>query len=664
MRYLFLVLSILCCNLSMLGDNYSRTIHTMSEGSDYPYEDLKAWKVPGVVIKGGDAINDGFSIKADFTTPEAPCSKTILTIGAMVGTQFFKALSITQDSSNITLCRQVMLGSEVKEHRVEAWTKGLLKNATNYTLLLEMDETRCRYSIWETGDESGKKYEYEFYGLSNSCVKDILSQPGCVFSVAASIAVYKVQNLVITTLGHGIGVKLPEPKTDVVLGRMSNFNSHKYMTLFNGILSDHNFMVQHSLHQGGSCIWEMIPLYQASRTPLSYKVQLLNLSSNMYLSVNNCLIYNKTPVINVINSDCLTWTMNREMSKSGYFKLWDTATTTYAVVQDASVADNAPVVTWESAYTANSFWDFERVAFHSSIDTGYYLIINKNSNYEVSPALASYESQTVVQYPQFDLGNKVWYIQKDAFGLYTIQNVDSKKYLVVKNASLADNEEIIQWSSAGGGNSKWIIQKQPHTDYYTFQNVHSDKYMSVYMASKGSGVSLVQMGSGGDEKLWKLEKYDFSTPRQVSGLFKLKNIYTNLYLGVQEKSQLIEARLVSRKTVNDASGWWTLIKMEDGGYAIKNVGSQLYANVAGASIDENAIVIQYHMDKGTYKGNSLWTLIPDNLGVQNIYWIRNVHSGKFLFFDSIEYQDEIQAIQVSSDHNMMHRWFLEPAVME
>ena len=650
--------------LNTFGVNFSRTILPYSENNDFTYEGMKGWNISGLTILGGDAINDGFSIRVDFSTPETLCDAPIFSFGAMVGTTYYKALSITEVGSNLNLQRKVIIGSELKDHNVEAWTKDLIHQGTNYTFLLEMDETRCRYSIWETGQESSKKYEYEFYGLAKSCVKDILSQPNAIFSIAVSTTTYRVQKIYIETLGTGVGVQVPEPKTDVTFVRLKNQNSNKYMTLYNGAIADRNYMVQYPQTVGGSSVYKLVPVYLPSRTPLGYMAQLINLSSNMPTTINNCSIYNLTYVINTPSSDCQLWHMDREQVRSGYFKMRNLSTNTFAVVKDASLLDNMPIVTWESALTNNSFWAYERVSFHRSIETGTYMIKNKNSSKYVSPAQLSFESKTVVQFPQSDYGNMIWYIKKDDMGLYTIQNVDSKKYLVVQDASMAENANVIQDEGVGTGNTKWIISEQSHTGYYTIQNVHSDKYMQVYAASTASGANIVQKSTGGDEKSWDLVPATFPVTHNVSGIFKLKNIYTNLYLSVRGDSQSSSAQLESRKNVSSPSGWWTFVKMEDGGYAIKNVNSQCFINIAGASTVDNALAIQYHMNPGTYKGNSLWQLEPDHLGVQNIYWLRNAHSGKYLYFSGTEYQDGYPAIQVTSEHNLMHRWFLEPVVIE
>lgn len=223
---------------------------------------------------------------------------------------------------------------------------------------------------------------------------------------------------------------------------------------------------------------------------------------------------------------------------------------------------------------------------------------------------------------------------------------------------------IIQWSYQGTGNEKWIIQEQPSSGYYTIRNVHSDKYMVVADASKSSGTGIIQYGTGEDNKLWNITPYSFTSPRKVGGVFRLKNIYTNLYLVVEDASMEDQARLVSWESANTPNGWWTFENLETGGYAIKNVNSQLYIVIENASLDEYALAVQYNRDGHNNLGNSLWALEPDNLGIQNIYWLKNVHSGKYLYFSSETYQNKTPAVQETSNppHNARLRWFLEPVL--
>lgn len=660
-RLLTILYIITVCVVNVYSD--SRIIRTLVETPDYQFNKYNVWRIPQISVTGGTSINSGFSIKVEFSTPAITLDDMIFAVGSSTGTAFEIALSLHENESNLTLRRQVKLGNKIASHSTEAWTKNLLERGTNYTLLLEIDETRCRYSLWEIGREPSKKYEYEFYGLTSSYVKDILSKSGSIFSLAVNPS-YRVQKAIIASLGYGIGVKLPELKTDVVWGRFKNVNSAKYMDIFNSVIIKGNPIVQHSLTGNGSSLWEMKPLYQKNRTPTAYNVKLTNMSSNIQMAIANCLIYNKTPLIVTDDLDCDVWQINREQVRGDDFRLMNVKNSVYGVVSDASLVENAAVWTWESGTTPNAHWTFEETSFHAPIETGLYTIQNKNSSLYLSPALANYDSKNLVQYPTADRLSYVWYIHKEESGLYTIYNVDSQKCLDVENASLDNGANIIQWSYQGTGNEKWIIQEQPSSGYYTIRNVHSDKYMVVADASKSSGTGIIQYGTGEDNKLWNITPYSFTSPRKVGGVFRLKNIYTNLYLVVEDASMEDQARLVSWESANTPNGWWTFENLETGGYAIKNVNSQLYIVIENASLDEYALAVQYNRDGHNNLGNSLWALEPDNLGIQNIYWLKNVHSGKYLYFSSETYQNKTPAVQETSNppHNARLRWFLEPVL--
>lgn len=660
-KIIFTLYVFLCYCISSWG--FYRTIYCYNEKSDYTLGNMKVWEMPQLTIEGGSAINDGFAIRVDFSTSQSDLNKPIFSVGSSSGVTFTKALTITQDHHKLLLQRPVKIGNVIKEHSVDSWSQNMIDWGTNYSILLEIDETRCRYSIWETGNDSKKIYEYEFYGLTSSYMKDILSNTHGVFSIATSTD-YRVEKLVVETLAHGYGVKVPDPKTDVVWGRIKNMNSDKYISLYNGAILENNLLVQHSHSSGAAELWEMHPFYQSSRTPLSFNARFMNLSSEMYLAILHCSIYNGTPVVNATMSDCDAWKVNRERVRGGYFNLFNRKTSTYSVVENASLFDNAKIVTWENASTTNALWSFEQQIFHYSIDTGCYTIMNKNSAMFVSPGLASYESRNIVQYPQTDRGADIWYIKRDDSGLYTIQNVDSKKYLVIENASLGDGANVVQWKDTYFGNGKWMILKQPDSNYYTITNINSGKFMVVFQALKTSGAPIIQYSTGEDNKLWEISPFNFRTPHKIGGIFRLKNVYTGLYLVVENASMTEGTQLVSWESADTPNGWWTFLYLEDGGYAIRNVNSQLSIVIENASMEEYAQAIQHSRGFGSNFGNSIWILEPDLGGEQNIYWLKNLHSGKYLYFSSSEFKNGTPAVQETSapEHNLRLRWFLEPVV--
>lgn len=102
--------------------------------------------------------------------------------------------------------------------------------------------------------------------------------------------------------------------------------------------------------------------------------------------------------------------------------------------------------------------------------------------------------------------NSEWEIVPATFGFVQLRNKKSRKYLVVKNASLEVGEVLIQ-HSASTPNSYWTISKETYMDsgtkhvVYTLRNQLSELYAVVKNAT-ADGAPIVQYNTGGKNKLW------------------------------------------------------------------------------------------------------------------------------------------------------------------
>ncbi len=98
--------------------------------------------------------------------------------------------------------------------------------------------------------------------------------------------------------------------------------------------------------------------------------------------------------------------------------------------------------------------------------------------------------------------NSEWEIVPATFGFVQLRNKKSRKYLVVKNASLEVGEVLIQ-HSASTPNSYWTISKETYMDsgtkhvVYTLRNQLSELYAVVKNASTADGAPIVQYNTGG-----------------------------------------------------------------------------------------------------------------------------------------------------------------------
>src|SRR5574344_235229 len=73
---------------------YYRRILPYSENPSFITGTMKVWKVPDLILQGGTAINEGFSVEVDFSTPKSFSNADILTIGSSINSSFESALSI------------------------------------------------------------------------------------------------------------------------------------------------------------------------------------------------------------------------------------------------------------------------------------------------------------------------------------------------------------------------------------------------------------------------------------------------------------------------------------------------------------------------------------------------------------------------------------------
>jgi hypothetical protein len=128
-----------------------------------------------------------------------------------------------------------------------------------------------------------------------------------------------------------------------------------------------------------------------------------------------------------------------------------------------------------------------------------------------------------------------------------IKNVNGGKYARPFNGSADNNAQIVLFTGSDES-SKWKTIVQPG-GYYMFQNVQSKLYLSVMNASREQYGFISQAGSWRQSHgLWKLEK-------TTTG-FKLKNKNSNLFLAVEGASRDNNAKLVQWGDQGQADIQW------------------------------------------------------------------------------------------------------------
>lgn len=192
----------------------------------------------------------------------------------------------------------------------------------------------------------------------------------------------------------------------------------------------------------------------------------------------------------------------------GEYRLRNAASYYYAVVKNASTEEDAHVIKYHSGSGDNEIWTLERVYYSDPpLSQSNYTVRNLNSlKLMVVKDASTADNAKVVQYST-GTKNSEWEILPAPFGLVQLRNKNSQKYLVVKNASLELGEELVQ-HEASSFNSYWKITKEFYTDsgvkdvVYTLKNLRSGLYAVVKDASTIDGASVIQYDSGEKNMLW------------------------------------------------------------------------------------------------------------------------------------------------------------------
>lgn len=628
-KIISLFLFLLLCNHIFA---YYRAIYPMTAAHDFSTEGgLVGWYDNTISISP-TSINAGFSIQVDFSTPATPLNETIITLGGKWQSAMDYGIVVQENNSSLKFLRHVTCKGTYGFYKNDAWNPNLLKRNTNYSLKIEIDETRLRYSIWEQGKPETKLYEYEFYGMSSSYLRSILARTAKNLAFGVNLH-YFPQKLIIQDLGAGVGVDPVIPEPAVRWGHLVNLNSNMYLRR-EGSTKLGDLMYQAPNSDSANDIWELRPGYDSKRTPLSYNATFKNLYSDIFLSPQGCKKGNNIPLYETSSSDCRYWEIGKSVKEAIYFNLRNNYTNSYATIQNKSKEPMAPVVTSETITGAECAWNFIDLKLDSPIETGYYSIQNKNSSkYLYVKNHSTSAGEYIVQHSYNGTNQNLWYIEKQPGGFYTILNMDSRLYMEVNGGSFYNDAYITQAGASDFGYRKWIIKKSGDT--FTIQSLASGKYLVIKDASTVDNAYAIQYNTGEDNKLWILKKENFeplpSTWTGLGGVYKIKNLYTNMYMVVEGASTELSKHLITWSTADAKNAWWSIIQKDNGSWLIKNLNSQLYMNVDQKSMEENASIVQWDDHDGD-KGNSLWNIIHDSRIVEpDIFWIKNVRSGKYAY---------------------------------
>jgi len=132
---------------------------------------------------------------------------------------------------------------------------------------------------------------------------------------------------------------------------------------------------------------------------------------------------------------------------------------------------------------------FQRVNLDSRFPTGYffeviavgvYTIQNLNSGKYISVAGGQIDNGANIQ--PSDRPNEThsqWVLSASTHGAYTVQNVLTNKYLSVANAADCDGANIHQWDNPESLETQWKV-REVAPGVYTFENLQSEQYINIH----------------------------------------------------------------------------------------------------------------------------------------------------------------------------------------
>lgn len=301
----------------------------------------------------------------------------------------------------------------------------------------------------------------------------------------------------------------PDEKSMIETGmyRIKNKKSGLYLTILNRSSEVDTPLVQHSRFDSddsniGADTWFLEP----ARDRNAYTLR--NSISGYYMSSR----FNETEGTNVCQR--VAWYSGENdwqfllTGVPGEYRLRNALSYYYAVVKNASTEEDAHVIKHHSGSGDNEIWTLEKVYYSDSpLPKSVYTIRNRNSLKLMVVKNASTTDDAEIIQNSTGERNSEWEILPAPFGLVQLRNKNSQKYLVVKNASLELGEELVQ-HGASTFNSYWKITKEFYMNsgikdiVYTLKNLRSGLYAVVKDASTADGASIIQYDSGEKNMLW------------------------------------------------------------------------------------------------------------------------------------------------------------------
>ncbi len=217
-----------------------------------------------------------------------------------------------------------------------------------------------------------------------------------------------------------------------------------------------------------------------------------------------------------------------------------------------------------------------------------------------------------------------WYVRKQPEGTYLIRNLDTNGYLSVYGSYFDYGVYIVQSYTIGGASERWVAKKIQERIYY-LTSLCSGMNIGMRYDSKEPGEYVIQTNSTDLSYQWVFFPEDFSVGEKLHGFYKIQDMTTSKYLGVEGYTTSKDANIVAQDNADDPAGWWSIEQVEGGPYILKNVNSQFCVAVENRSSQNGAHLVQTSVPE-RMRGHCFWRMIKTDGG----FYFRNVFDGMFL----------------------------------
>ncbi len=202
----------------------------------------------------------------------------------------------------------------------------------------------------------------------------------------------------------------------------------------------------------------------------------------------------------------------------------------------------------------------------------------------------------------------------DSRGLYTIQNVNSGKYLSLYARADLFGQNVIQADASSTLAQKWIIERSG-SGYIIRSAYNIDYVLDVSGQSTANGTNIgIWTANGGANQRWTFRPLAYSASRTVeNGTYYIAGSSdTGIVLDIAGQSTSTGANVGFWTSNRGTNQQFKITYNGNGYYTIVGMGSGLAVDVSGYSSRTGANLIQWTL--GNNKDNQLWAIVRNSDG--------------------------------------------------